>query len=81
MEKTETTYGSMVEKDNSNNKWVVDILNSDNLRLAESNHLETYGRAHLGKATKILMWAMRVYVVLSFVLIVAQIYISLHSKS
>jgi hypothetical protein len=81
MEKTEITNGSTIKPDNSNNKWVVDILKADHLRLAESSRAETYGRAKLGKATKILMWAMRVYVVLSFVLIIAQIYISLHSKS
>jgi len=75
------TNGSIINPDNSNNKWVVDILNEDHLRLSESNQAKIYGRAKLGKATKILMWAMRVYVVLSFILIIAQIYISLHSKS
>lgn len=68
------------EPDNAGKQWVVDILKEDNLKLAESNHIGTYGRAQLGRGTKILMWGMRIYVVLSFILIVAQIYISLHSK-
>ncbi len=80
MEKIDKTNGSTVKPGNSDKEWVVDILKADHLRLAESSRAETYGRAHLGTATKILMWAMRVYVVLSFILIVAQIYISLHSK-
>lgn len=66
--------------DNSDQKWVVDVLKEDNLKLAESNHIGMYGRAQLGTGTKILMWGMRIYVVLSFILIVAQIYISLHAK-
>jgi hypothetical protein len=80
MEKIEITNGSTIKPGNSNNKWVVDILKADHLRLAESSRTATYGRAQLGTATKVLMWAMRIYVVLSFILIVAQIYISLHSK-
>jgi hypothetical protein len=77
MNKIETTPGSMNKSDK---QWVVDILKEDNLKLAESNHLGTYGRAQLGPATKVLMWAMRIYVVLSFILIIAQIYISLRSN-
>jgi hypothetical protein len=81
MEKIETTKGTTVKPGNSSNKWVVDILKADHLGLADSIRTETYGRAKLGRATKIVMWAMRVYVVLSFILIIAQIYISLHSKN
>lgn len=80
MTKIETNNGSTVKPDNSDKQWVVDVLKADHLRLAESSYVETYGRAKLGTATRILMWAMRIYVVLSFVLIVAQIYISLHSQ-
>jgi len=61
----------------TDNAWVVQILEADHLRLSESKQLEPFGRAKLGKWTKILMWAMRFYVILSFILIIAQIYISL----
>jgi len=63
--------------DNADNAWVSEVLEADNLRLAGAKRLEPYGRAKLGKWTRILMWTMRVYVVLSFLLIIAQIYISL----
>jgi len=76
----ETINGSAIKTDNSDTKWVVDILKADHLRLAGSDYKQKYGRAQLGTGTRILMWVMRVYVVLSFVLIVAQIYISLHSN-
>lgn len=81
MAKIETTNGFTNKLNNSDKEWVVDILKENNLKLAESNHIGAYGRAQLGPATKVLMWAMRIYVVLSFILIVAQIYISLHSNS
>lgn len=63
--------------DTSDNTWVVEILEADDLKLAEAKLSESYGRAQLGIATRILMWAMRLYVLLSLLLIVAQIYISL----
>jgi len=80
MTKIETTDDIRNKSDNSDKEWVIDILKADNLKLAESNQIGTYGRAKLGPVTRILMWAMRIYVVLSFILIVAQIYISLHSN-
>ncbi len=61
----------------TDNAWVVEILAEDNLRLADAKQLKPYGRAKLGVATRIVMWAMRIYVLLSFILIIAQIYISL----
>jgi hypothetical protein len=78
MTESDKTNGSTA---NTDKDWVVDVLKADHLRLSESNRAGTYGRAKLGTATIILMWAMRVYVVLSFILIMAQIYISLHSKT
>ena len=73
-----TSPHSSIEKDKSDNTWVVEVLEADDLKLAEAKQLAPYGRAHLGTATRILMWAMRVYVLLSLILIVAQIYISLN---
>ncbi|GEM_PF-3234704 len=57
--------------------WVVEVLKSDDLRLANSRRLEPYGKAELKPFVRLLLWAMRIYVLLSLVLIVAQIYISL----
>ncbi len=72
------TADSPTKAGNSDNTWVVEILGADDLKLAEARQLAPYGRARLGVATRILMWAMRVYVLLSLILIVAQIYISLN---
>jgi hypothetical protein len=60
----------------SESDWAAKILQSDGLRLSESI-AKPYGRAKLGLFSKILLWGMRVYVALSFVLIAAQLYISL----
>jgi hypothetical protein len=60
----------------SESAWAAKILQADGLRLSESI-AKPYGRARLGLFSKILLWGMRVYVLLSFVLIAAQIYISL----
>ena len=69
---------SRTRAEQSENAWVVEILGADDLKLAEAKQLAPYGRAQLGIATRILMWAMRVYVLLSLILIIAQIYISLN---
>jgi hypothetical protein len=71
------TSSSPTHMNDADKARVVEILGADNLRLAEARLAEPYGRAQLGTATRILMWAMRIYVVLSLILIVAQIYISL----
>lgn len=68
---------SLTKANKSDNTWVVEILGADDLKLAEAKQLAPYGRAQLGIATRILMWAMRIYVLLSMILIVAQLYISL----
>ncbi len=57
--------------------WAVEVLKADNLSLANARRAEPYGRAELKPFVRILLWAMRIYVLLSFVLIVAQILISL----
>lgn len=62
---------------NEDNSWVVEILKSDNLNLSNARNLKQYGKAELKPSIKILLWTMRLYVVLSFFLIVAQIFISL----
>lgn len=69
--------GSNGKINQADNAWVVEVLESDDLRLANSRRLEPYGRAKLGRWVTILLWAMRIYVLLSILLIVAQIYISL----
>ena len=69
--------GSRPSESQSDTTWVVEVLDADNLKLAEAKQTTSYGRARLGLATRVLMWAMRVYVLLSLILIVAQIYISL----
>ncbi len=56
--------------------WAAEVLKADDLKLSEER-AETYGRASLGVFAKILLWGMRVYVALSFVLIATQLYISL----
>ena len=60
--------------------WVTEVLEADQLRLADAKRLEPYGRARLNTATRALMWAMRLYVLFSLVLIAAQLYISLHAR-
>jgi hypothetical protein len=64
--------------DSSDEAWVVEVLKADNLKLSNEQEVVPYGRARLNTVTRLLMWAMRIYVVLSLVLIVAQLYISLH---
>jgi hypothetical protein len=56
--------------------WAAEVLQADELTLSGST-AKPYGRAKLGLFSKILLWGMRGYVVLSFVLIAAQLYISL----
>lgn len=68
---------SQQNADPFDNEWVVKVLDADDLKLAEAKESTLYGRAKLGLVTRILMWAMRVYVLLSVILIIAQIYISL----
>ena len=80
IERTMPVTGVPQTKDDvPDSAWVVEVLGADNLQLSEANKLEPYGRAKLGVATKILMWAMRFYVLFSLVLIAAQLYISLHA--
>ena len=67
----------VIGADESDNAWVVEVLGADNLKLSETRQTKLLGRAHLSVATRALMWGMRVYVLLSLVLIVAQIFISL----
>ncbi len=57
--------------------WVIDVLESDDLKLANAKRAEPYGRADLKPAVRIVLWAMRLYVLLSIILIATQIYISL----
>lgn len=71
-----TAMGSNTRLNVSDNAWAAKILQADGLNLSESV-AKPYGRAKLGLFSKILLWGMRVYVVLSFVLIAAQLYISL----
>ena len=68
--------GANTQSASAENAWAANILQADGLHLSESV-ARPYGRASLGLFSKILLWGMRVYVLLSFVLIAAQIYISL----
>ena len=61
----------------SNTEWVTAILEKDNLQLANAKRLTPYGKAEYGSFVRILLWAMRVYVVISFILIIVQLYISI----
>ena len=78
LENREHTVNYAGATNRQDNKWVVDVLSDDGLKLAGAKGVTPYGRAQLGIGTRILMWAMRIYVLLSLILIVAQIYISLH---
>jgi hypothetical protein len=71
-----TGAGSKIQSNGSESAWAAEVLQADGLRLSESI-AKPYGRATLGLFSKILLWGMRGYVVLSFVLIAAQLYISL----
>jgi hypothetical protein len=71
-----TGVGSNNQSNPSDSAWAAKILQADGLKLSEST-AKPYGRATLGLFSKILLWGMRVYVVLSFLLIAAQLYISL----
>jgi hypothetical protein len=71
-----TTIATGVETKTLNRAWAAEVLQADELRLSGSS-AKPYGRAKLGLFSKVLLWGMRVYVVLSFVLIAAQLYISL----
>lgn len=71
-----TSLGSSTPSMAQDKAWVAEVLQADELSLSKS-HAEPYGRAKLGVFSKILLWGMRGYVVLSFVLIAAQLYISL----
>jgi len=74
------TTDPRVSLNKADNAWVVEVLGTDNLKLAEAKRSEPYGRAQLGTATRILLWAMRLYVLFSLVLIAAQLYISLKAQ-
>ena len=71
-----TSAGSTTQSNDSESAWAAKILQADGLNLSESI-AKPYGRAKLGLFSKILLWGMRGYVLLSFVLIAAQLYISL----
>ena len=71
------TTKKMTNSNVENNDCVIEILNSDNLSLANAKCSKPYGKAELKPFVKILLWTMRVYVLLSFILIVTQIFISL----
>jgi len=73
---TTLVSGVTVQPEVPDRSWAAQVLQADELRLAGSR-VEPYGRAKLGLFSKILLWGMRIYVVLSFVLIAAQLYISL----
>jgi len=62
---------------NEDKSWAIEVLKSDNLSLANARYRKPYGKAELKPFIKILLWTMRVYVLLSFILIIAQIFISL----
>ena len=71
-----TGAGSKFQSSGLESAWAAEVLQADGLRLSESI-ARPYGRAKLGLFSKVLLWGMRGYVVLSFVLIAAQLYISL----
>jgi len=71
-----TRAGATPQSDGAKRAWAAEVLQADELRLSGST-ARPYGRATLGLFSKILLWGMRIYVLLSFVLIAAQIYISL----
>lgn len=60
-----------------NQTWAFNILKSDHLCLANERRTKPYGRARLSPFINILLWTMRIYVLLSFILIIVQIIISL----
>lgn len=60
-----------------NHAWVHDVLEPGQLSLAKPR----YGRRKLGRATLVLLWGLRVYVVLMLVLIGFQVWNALHAKS
>jgi hypothetical protein len=74
------TTTTAVRPNISDDAWVVEVLKADDLKLAKAKRAEPYGRATLGKGTRVLLWAMRLYVLFSVVLIAAQVYISLHAR-
>ncbi len=71
-----TATGANTQSNAGEGAWAAEILQTDGLRLSESI-AKPYGRARLGLFSKLLLWGMRGYVALSFVLIAAQLYISL----
>ncbi len=76
--KNRNKKGNLTINENARSQvWVIDILKSDDLHLANAKNAGPYGRAKLKPSVKILLWAMRIYVLLSLVLIVAQLFISL----
>ena len=60
------------------NSWVVEVLEADQLGLANAQRTKSYGRAELKRPVKLLLWAMRLYVGLAVLMILLQVYISLN---
>ncbi len=57
--------------------WVLDVLEPDQLVGAKKEH---YPRARLGPGTRILMWAMRAYVIFMLVVVGYQVWVTVRAS-
>lgn len=71
-ETTETQNSPAVQ-----DSWVLDVLEPDQLVGAKKEH---YPRARLGGGIRILMWAMRAYVIFMLVVVGYQVWVTIHAS-
>lgn len=57
--------------------WVLRALEPDQLVAAKAG--QHYGRRRLGPATRVLMWAMRVYALFMLIVVAYQVWSTLHA--
>ena len=69
----------MSAKENSQSKMDRETANEILVEDGLKENLQPYGRAELTPSVRVLLWAMRLYVLLSFGAVAAQIYVALNA--
>lgn len=58
--------------------WAAQVLREEHLELSEARRVRHVGRAKLSTTTRIILWALRVYVVLMMLIIGVQLWLGVH---
>ncbi len=62
----------------SEQAWAAAVLRDEHLELSEARRVQQFGRARLSKTTRIVLWALRIYVVLMMLVIAVQLWLGVH---